>query len=231
MKRRGVGGTDVGPIVAMYRPELAADLAKYANATDVAMRLLYDVERPRSKVMARGLDAEPRLRRAYVDAYGAVMRERPEKWIVTHPSKPWASVSPDDVTSDGVLVEYKSTSIFARHKYGDAETDEVPPLYALQVQWGMEILGLDVCHLFAGFGRDFEESGEHKFLYEETRRFVIPRDREIAAMAFDYCQRFQADFIERRKLPPLTPVNNKRAYSQLLKGSHPCQQQTEAPLP
>jgi hypothetical protein len=96
----------------------------------------------------------------------------------------------------------------------------------------MEILDLDVCHLFVGFGRDYEEDGEHKFLYEETRRFIVPRDRELAAMAFAYCQRFQTDFIERRKLPPLAPVNNKRAFSQLMKGSHPCQtQMAAAPSP
>lgn len=178
--------------------------------------------------MRRGLDAEPRLRKAYVEAYGAVLCERPEKWIVQHPTLQWATVSPDDATVDGVLVEYKSTSVFARHKYGDAESDEVPPLYALQVQWGMEILNLDTCHLFVGFGRDFEDNGEHKFLYEETRRFVVPRDRELASMAFECCERFHTEFIEPRKLPPLVPVQNRRAYSQLLKGSHQCQTQTEA---
>ena len=240
VSRRGVGGTDVGPIVSMYRPELAADCAKYANATDVAMRLLYDIERPRSKVMARGLDAEPRLRRAYLDAYGGTFAAHPEPWIVRHPTLPWASCSPDDVLAPlpssallslPTLVEYKSTSIFARHKYGDAESDEVPPLYGLQVQWSMEILDLPLAHVFVGFGRDYEENGEHKFLYEETRRFLVPRDREIAAMCIDYCSQYHAEFIEGRKLPPLAPVNNKRAYSQLLKGSHPCQQQTEAHSP
>lgn len=234
VKQRGVGGTDVGPIVAMYRPELAPELAKYSNATDVAMRLLFGIERPRTAVMSRGLDAEPRLRKAFVDAYGVTLVDRPEKWILQHPKHPWATCSPDDATADGVLVEYKSTSIFARHKWGDAEGDEVPPLYGLQVQWCMEILDLPLCHLFVGFGRDYEENGAHQFLYEETRRFVIPRDRELAAMALDLCRRFQTDFIECRKLPPLAPVQNKRAYSQLLKGSHPCQQKssaTEAPLP
>lgn len=228
--RRGVGATDVGPVVSYYRPALAADCAKYANATDVAMRLLYDIERPRSKVVARGLDAEPRLRKAYVDAYGMALVARPEKWIVQHPRLPWASCSPDDVTVGDVLVEYKSTSIFARHKYGDAETDEVPPLYGLQVQWAMEILNLDLAHVFVGFGRDFDdEHGAPQFLYEETRRFVVPRDRELAAMCVDYCTQFHVEFIEGRKLPPLAPVNNRRAYSQLLKGQHPCQTQTAAP--
>lgn len=233
-KRRGIGGTDVGPIVAMYRPELAPELAKWANATDVAMRVAFNIERPRTKVMSRGLDAEPRLRRAYLDAFGGGLAFRPEKWIVTRPERSWATCSPDDVwcgpNSERVLVEYKSTSIFARGKWGEAESDEIPMLYALQIQWCLEILDLNHAHLFVGFGRDMtDEHGEHQFLYEQTARYQIPRDRETAAMALDYCARFQKDFIECRKLPPLTPVNNKRAYSQLLKGSHPCQTQTEAP--
>jgi hypothetical protein len=232
-KRRGVGGTDVGPTVAYYRPELAPELAKYANATDVAMRLIYGIERPRTAVMSRGLDAEPRLRKAYLDAYGGELEERP--WVVQHPLNPWATCSPDDVScgpspfGGRLLVEYKSTSIFARHKWGDAEGDEVPPLYGLQVQWCLEILDLPLAHLFVGFGRDFvDENEQHQFLYEETRRYVIPRDRELAAMALGYCAKFQAEYIECRKLPPLAPVQNKRAYSQLLKGSHPCQQKSEA---
>lgn len=247
MSRRAIGGTDAGPVIAMYRPELAADLAKYANATDVAMRLIFNIERTRTKVMSRGLDAEPRLRLAFADAYGGQFRARPEKWIVSHPRHPWASCSPDDVWSpnaglDEVLIEYKSTSVFSLHpppnardresKWGDPESDVVPPAYAIQCQWNLEILDLPLCHLFAGFGRDFVEGEQSTFLYSETRRYVLPRDRELAAMALEYCERFQKDFIECRKLPPLAPVNNKRAYSQLLKGSHPCQQTaTEAPSP
>lgn len=237
--RRGIGGTDVGPVVSFYKPELASVLGKWANATDVAMRLVYGIERPRTKVMSRGLDAEHRLRGAFVDAYGGGFEPHARPWIERHPRHPWASCSPDDVwlsdsvhPPDRVLVEYKSASIFARDKWGDAESDEVPPLYALQVQWGLEILDLPIAHVFVGFGRDFtDEHGAPQFLYEQTARYVVPRDRELAAMAVDYCDRFQAEFIERRKLPPLVPVHNKRAYSQLLKGSHPCQQTTAAPSP
>lgn len=228
--RRAIGGTDAGACIALYRPELAPELAKYANASDLWMRLVHDIERPRTGVMQRGLDAEPRLRTAYLDAFGGALKERPEKWVVPHPRYLFATCSPDDVLMSGVLVEYKSTSIFARHKYGDAETDEVPPLYGLQVQWCLEILDLPLCHLFAGFGRDFEENGEHKFLYEECRRFVIHRDRELAEMALGYAARFHAEFIEGRKAPPLVPVNNKRAYSRLIKEQQ-CQTETAAPSP
>lgn len=219
--RRGIGGTDVGPVVAFYRPDMAGELAKYANATDVALRLIHGLERPKRAVMQRGIDAEPRLRRAFLDAYGGAMEEHARPWIVPHPALPWATCSPDDVwlpgDGDRVLVEIKSTSIFARHKWGEPGSDEIPPLYNLQVQWCLEILDLSAAQVFVGFGRDFEESGEHKFLYEATIPYVVRRDRELADLALSYCAQFQRDFIEPRKLPPLTPVNNRRAYSQLIK--------------
>ena len=220
---RLIGGTDVGPIVVYYRPELAPELAKYATAADVWLRLVHNIERPRTAVMGRGIDAEPRLRRAYEDwaktdseAWSFEQHERP--WIVPHPRHAFATCSPDDVRSDGILVEYKSTSIFARSKWGDAETDAIPDLYQLQVQWCLEILNLETAHLFVGFGRDFkDENGEHQFLFEESRRYVCPRDRELAAMALEYGERFWKEHVTTRTPPSVQPCNNKRAFARLLK--------------
>jgi len=235
--RRGLGGTDVGPVVSFFRPELAATCAKYANATDVWMRLVHGIERPRNKAMARGIDAEPRLRKVYLDHLNAQpdlfrFRHHPTPWIVVHPQQAWASCSPDDVAEDasgGWLVEYKSTSIFGRHKWGDEGTDQIPDLYNLQVNWCCEILDLPHWEVVAGFGRDFEdEHGNHQFLYEKTALFRGERDRDVAAMCLELCGRFQREFIEPRKLPPLTPINNRRVYSQLLKGEAWTPQATEA---
>jgi hypothetical protein len=235
--RRGLGGTDVGPVISFYRPELAATCAKYANATDVALRLIHGIERPRNKAMSRGIDAEPRLRKVYVESClgpGRMLEPHPTPWIVAHEAHPWATCSPDDVViEDGVgevcLVEYKSTSIFGRNKWGDEGSDQIPDLYNLQVQWCCEILDLPRWEVVAGFGRDFEdEHGNHQFLYEKTALFRGERDRDLAAMCLDLCGRFVREFIEPRKLPPLTPVNNRRAYSQLLKGETWTPQATEA---
>lgn len=222
MSRRGIGGTDLGAVCAYYRA-CPADWTRYATAADVWMRLVHDVERPRTAVMQRGLDAEPRLRRAYLDAYGGVLRERPAKWILQHPRLPFVTVSPDDVWRDSagggeVYVEWKSTSIFAAAKYGDAETDEVPDSYGLQVQLNLEILDLGVGHLFCGFGRDVkDETGAHQFLYEETRRFVIRRDRELMALALGLAERFHREHIDTRLPPSVEPKQNIRVWKRLLK--------------
>lgn len=222
--KRAIGGSDLASVCAYYRPEFAAEWAKWATAADVWMRLVHDIERPRTAVMERGINAEPRLRKAYLDAYGGEMMHKPSPWIERHPQLPFVTVSPDDVWLEsklrevGVYVEFKSTSVFARHKYGDAESDVVPDSYGLQVQLGLEILDLDVGHLFVGFGRDFkDESGEPQFLYEESRRFIIHRDRELMAMALGYAERFHTEHVATRKPPSVEPKSNKRAWTRLLK--------------
>lgn len=218
--RRGIGGTECGAPVALYRPELAPELAKYANASDLWMRLLHGIERPRSAVMGRGIDAEPRLRKALQEAYGYEMVAKPEKWIVRHPRHEWATCSPDDVVKgEPLLIEIKSTSVFARHKWGRPESDEVPLLYNTQVQWSMEILDLPRCLVFVGFGKDHKdaETGAHQFYFDETLPYIVERDREVASMLLGYAECFVKEFLETRKPPPLTPVNNRRQFSRLLK--------------
>lgn len=232
--KRGIGGSDLAAVCAYYRPQFADEWSKWATAADVWMRLVHDIERPRTAVMQRGIDAEPRLRRAYLDAYGGAMwGPKPTPWILQHPRLPFVTVSPDDVwhessahlDGEGIdgdeaptYVEFKSTSIFARGKYGDAESDAIPDAYGLQVQLGLEILDLEVGHLFVGFGRDTkDESGAPQFLYEETRRFVIHRDRELMAMALAYAEKFHAEHVATRMPPRCEPRNNIRAWKRLLK--------------
>lgn len=219
--KRGIGGTECGLPAAFYKPELAPELAKYANVSDLWMRLLHGIERPRTAVMERGLDAEPRLRKALVDAFGYTLEQHERPWVVQHPKYAWATCSPDDkVAGEPLLIEIKSTSTFARAKWGRPESDEIPMLYGAQVQWCLEILDLPRCLVFVGFGRDWKdpETGAHQFLFEETLPYVVERDRELAATLLSYAERFVTEFIDGRQPPPIAPVHNKRAFSRLMKG-------------
>lgn len=228
--KRGIGGTDLAAVCAYYLPNVGPEWTKYCTAADVWMRLVHDVERPRTAIMQRGIDAEPRLRKVYLDVYGGAMMPKPKPWVVPHPRLPFVSVSPDDVWIRDFdfrcYVEIKSTNIFALYpppgrppsKWGPAESDVVPESYGLQVQLGLEILDMDVAHLFAGFGRDTKENGEPAFLYEETRRYVIHRDRELMAMALGFAERFHEEHIRTRQPPSVEPRDNKRAWKRLLKG-------------
>jgi hypothetical protein len=258
--RRGIGGTDLASVCALYLPQYADEWARWSTAADVWMRLVHDVERPRTAIMQRGLEAEPRLRRAFLDAYGGAFRERPEKWIVRHPRLSFVSVSPDDVwtpTGGGacnsplqdagkppdahgggvspprvgdVYVEFKSASRFSLcpppgarpTKWGEPETDQIPEGYALQVQLGMDVLGLDVAHLFVGFGDDAKgETGAPAFYYSETRRYILRRKPNVIAAALAYAERFHAEYVATRLPPPVEPEDNVLTWRVLKKLAPP----------
>jgi hypothetical protein len=229
--RRGIGGTDLSAVCAYYCPWLPPSWSKYVTAADVWMRLVHGVQRPSTAVMKRGQLAEPRLRRAYLDAYGGQMRLKPEPWIVHHPSLPFVTVSPDDVWSpnagmDQTYVEFKSTSIFALYppagrppsEWGDPESDVVPDAYGMQVQLGLEILDMETAHLFAGFGKDAkDDAGEPAFYYSETRRYVIHRNRDAMTKALALAERFHTEHIATRKPPSVEPRNCLRDWKRLTK--------------
>lgn len=231
-KRRGIGGSDLAAVCALYRPKYAEKWAKYATAADVWMGLVHGVQRPRTAVMQRGIDAEPRLRRAYLDVYGGAMMPKPDPWIVPHPRLPFVSVSPDDVWLEsqlreiGIYIEFKSVNWFSLYppegrpptEWGPDDSDEVPDYYGLQVQLGLEILDIEVGHLFAGFGRDTVcDDGSKQFLYSESRRYVIHRDRELMGWCLELAERFHREHVLTRTPPSVAPKNSKREWSRLMK--------------
>jgi predicted phage-related endonuclease len=223
-KRRGIGGSDLAAVCAYYKPERAEDWAHWATAADVWMRLVHDVERPRTDAMQRGLDAEPRLRRVWLDTFGGELEEHPRPWIERHPRFPFVSASPDDVwLNDGerVYVEWKTRNKFAEQKrpmFGPPGTDEAPAAYALQVQLNLDILGLERGVLFVGFGCETkDETGAKPFLYSHTAPYFINRDTKTLEWALGYAERFFADHVHTRTPPSVEPRNNIREWKRLLK--------------
>jgi hypothetical protein len=222
--KRGIGGSDLAAVCAYYKREKADDWAHFATAADVWMRLVHGVEKPRTAAMQRGLDAEPRLRKAYLDAYGGTLEHHPRPWIVAHPTHPYVSVSPDDVwLSEGerVYCEWKTRNSWAEKKrpmFGPPGTDEAPDAYTLQVQLNLEILNLERGVLFVGFGSEMkDENGNKPFLYSQTASYFIDRDRELVRFALHYAERFHREHILTRTPPSVEPKENIRAWKRLLK--------------
>lgn len=225
MNRRGIGGSDLAAVCAYYKPERAEEWAHWATAADVWMRLVHDVERPRTAAMSRGLDAEPRLQRAYLDHYGGSLEHHERPWILQHPRAPYVSVSPDDVwvTPEGerVYVEWKTRNDWAEGKrpiFGRPGTDEVPADYAMQVHLNLDILDLERAVLFVGFGKETpDEMGAKPFLYSRTEPYFIDRDRELVQFALTYAERFYAEHVVTGRPPSVEPKNNLRKWRALLK--------------
>lgn len=233
---RGIGGSDLAAVCAYYIPSKAEDWAHFATAADVWMRLVHGIEKPRSATLQRGLDAEPRLRRTWLESFGGELEHHERPWILRHPRLPFVSVSPDDVwIKDGerVYVEWKTRNHFAEQKrpmFGAPGTDQAPDAYALQVQLNLELLDLPRGILFVGFGCETPDgTGAKPFLYSHTAPYFIERNPELVAFALSYAERFHAEHIATRRPPSVEPKENLRHWKRLIKEQSWKTEATEAP--
>lgn len=190
---RRLGATDAAKLLGV---------SKYGGPLDVYRRIVEGVDAKVNKQMARGTKYEPEVRRRYVEATGAQLQvfvARP--LIVEHPAHHWATSSPDDITVDGVLAEYKTTSRWARG-WGDG-----PPIdYVLQCQWSLWVTGLETAHLYAAFGEDGDKTRPGEFFIETAHLYTLRRDAELCDIFADVGERFWRTCIE-AKQPPTEGVS------------------------
>jgi len=213
-RRNSIGSTDIAAIVALYRPELA-HLSKRKNATDVWLRLLYDIEQPVRSVMGRGHRVEPLLRELYRETVGPV-EDAPG--TIRHPTFSWAVGSPDGLNPEAVA-EYKSASVWVQNRWGEPGTDRVPDDYNLQVQWLLEVADRPMAHVLVAFGKDItDDDGRPDFAVSDTAFYLVPRDRELASSMLDCGAKFLEEHVMTR-VPPmgLAPLHNRRQFKQLEK--------------
>lgn len=187
-KERRIGATDASKLLG---------LSKYGGPLDVYRRIVEGVDTKSNPRMERGKKYEPEVRRRYVEQTGAEMQQFVMPLIVEHPTLAWATCSPDDVTVDDVLAEYKTTSLFAK---GWAP---VPVEYVIQVQWSLWVTGLERAHLYAAFGRD-EPGGV--FSIERCQLYEMRRDDELAETFAEVGDAFWRNHIL-TKTPPTETEN------------------------
>lgn len=178
---------------------------------------------PQSDAMRRGHYLEPAIALWFA-------HQHPEWFVLesgtwTHPELPWATASPDRTVhqsapgdtvylSDVRLLEIKSTT--QDHEWGDPGSDEVPPYVAAQVQWQLEVTGLDVCHV-AVLG-SFLEFSEYVIEYDARRA------GQLVEMAADFLGK-----LERGEHPP---IDGHDATYQAERALHPLiDRDTDVDLP
>ncbi|MFE0039385.1 YqaJ viral recombinase family protein [Streptomyces sp. NPDC059015] len=126
--------------------------------------------------MEWGTRLEPAVAQKWADEYDAVAVAPTGTW--RHDSRDWQRATPDRlvVTPTGrvELLEVK-TSPFG-DDWGPADSDELPLHYRCQIQWQLDTLGLDLCHvaLLIG-GWDYRE---YTVAYDETDAKVM-RDAAV----------------------------------------------------
>lgn len=156
-RRSGIGSSDVAPILG---------LSPWATALDVYhSKVTPGHEAEMNAAMEWGHRLEPAIAGAIIDRYGWSLT-RGE--LVRHPDYDFLFANPDRINLDGELIEIKTSS--TSEGWGEAETDEIPLHYWVQVQHQLECLhhvtGCElawVCVLFSG---------------REFRRYRVPYDRK-----------------------------------------------------
>lgn len=201
---RKIGGTDIPMLLG---------LSKYGGPKEVFERLVLGKELPWNPKMGRGNREEPRVRRLFVERFGAELAPRPEKFILQHPRHEFATVSPDDFGSlfgvDGTI-DYKSVVQWALRSekpgevWGPEFSDIVPFHIACQLHWAMEVGDKDTAFVFAAFGEDLDN--DTRFDISETRLYRLERDREMAAWMLEVAERFYRDHV----LTGVVPENPKK---------------------
>jgi len=210
-----LGATDMGPVLALYRPALMETCAKYSTAADVWLRLVYGVTKPGNSRMTRGLRVEPLLREQYRATVGPCS-EAPG--LLPHPSLSFAAASPDALVGDDGVVEFKTASEFGRASWGEPGSDHIPDAYAVQVQWQLAVTGRKWAHVLVAFGRDFKDGhGADAFAVTEQCVYQCQRDDELCAALAEAAERFWREHVLTETPPNVEPRESKRIWKSITK--------------
>lgn len=141
-----IGGSSIAAVMGWSPYTTREDLAEQiaAGASD---------SKPPSRAMRRGQVLEAGIAAWLAEDKGLSYDEAASTGIYCHDLHPWATYSPDKITTGGELVEIKTVTDRAEDNgWGRAGSDRIPLHYAAQVTWGMGILGLPRCWVAALHG-------------------------------------------------------------------------------
>lgn len=185
---RRLGATDAAKLLGV---------SKYGGPLEVYERVVLGKQVKANKQMLRGTREEPRVRAMYQVETGAEFMVWPQHPLVLeHDACPWATFSPDDITVDLRMCEYKTASVWAK-----GWSDGPPTDYVLQCQWGMWVANLKECDLFAAFGSDVGD----EFHVERTQCWRFTPDAELQALFAEVGEAFWRNHIL-PKVPPQHPT-------------------------
>ena len=185
-RRWRVGGSDIGALMGW---------SKWATAEDVlASKLSGEVRPPTARQQLGHLVEAPVI--AYLlDKYALTVNADAKGTYVDE--QRGLVFNPDAIAADRdgrtVLLEAKSTADrSAEDGWGRAGSAQIPLTYAAQVQYGMGLLGIDVCYLGVLGGAINGRPDLHLASYR------IPHDPGVSAYLIESAAAFAADLHARR---------------------------------
>jgi putative phage-type endonuclease len=166
-RRKGIGGSDVAPILGM---------SKWASPLDIYLDKRGELEaEDENEAMHWGSVLEPVIRDEYATRTGHLVEYNVEQRA--HPKHAFALANLDGLVIRGRsakperVLEVKTSRI--ADGWGEEGTDEVPEAYALQVQHYMWVTGLPVTDIAVLIGGN------------DFRIYTVEADRELHDMLLD----------------------------------------------
>lgn len=197
MRRRGIGGSDIGAIVG---------LSPFHGAMDVYLEKIGLKEPSEESRRTRlGRNIEPALLVEYQEETMSAAATNQETH--QHPSESWAFATPDALVLGARRgVELKWSGIRQAHRWGEPPDGHIPDEYLAQAAWYMWVLDYPAWDVAALVGdRDF-------------RVFRLARNRDFEAALVEAGRRFWfANVVERN--PP--SLDGTAATEQYIKSKWP----------
>lgn len=165
-RKQGVGGSDCAAALGQSRWKSPYQLYCEKRGELEPVKQNWD--------MRRGKIMEPLLRQHYADTTGRTVKII--KGILVHPEFDFIRYSPDGLSDDRRLQEFKTAR--SGKEWGDAGTDNIPQEYVLQVQHGLLVTGYEVADISVSIG-----GGEPQY-------FEVEADRELQGMIIDGLHEF-----------------------------------------
>lgn len=166
-RKNSVGSSDSPAILGV---------SPFATPIDVWQRKIgLAPEQDENESMRWGKLLEPLILSEYTRTTGHAVAETQR--FVRHPEYPWMTATLDGLTTDGRIVEVKTTSAWAR-EWGDEDTDQIPESYLVQVHHQMACTGFgeaDIAVLIGG---------------QRYRSYRVERNADLVEMIEAKCAEF-----------------------------------------
>lgn len=143
-RRWRVGGSEVAQILGW---------SPYGDRDALLASKLEPVDKPPTPAQLRGTALEDGVLHWGELAKGYAYDPGPSAATHVHPVFDWALYNPDAITTDGLLIEVKTTSDRSTERgWGRAGTDQIPVYYRAQVAHGMAVCDLPEARLLCLHG-------------------------------------------------------------------------------
>ncbi|WP_167406062.1 YqaJ viral recombinase family protein [Amycolatopsis thailandensis] len=182
-RRDGIGASDASTV---------GGVNPWSDLTKLYADKVHGISAPDNDVMRVGRDLEGYVLFRFREATGLQTRR---VGMLASREHPWMLASLDGLSSDGGVVEAKTTTSAYLHEWTDAYGNEsVPRHYLLQVQWQLKVSG--------------RAHGWLACLFLDTRKFVyrrVERDDELITLLVEMGGDFWHDHVLPQVAPPLDP--------------------------